>query len=201
MRVFLFHRISDGNQLFSDNFGCHFHFTLQMGWIPNGSEHPYALLPSKGSALWSEFFEGCWALLSLISVWNSLGEGNDWLDVTLTTLRERAAFSVNTVQSLCEGIQLLIFFWNVPSNGVPFPKCPSRAQKSSLEFALCLIKQCLWVELCFVYSVTVETSSSPAPTAPPAGRELHTEPEIFIRNVCTLKNKYDLTLCQSRLHV
>ncbi len=34
------------------------------------------------------------------------------------------------------------------------------------------ISSCLWEELCFVYSVTVETSSSPAPTAPPAGREL-----------------------------
>ncbi len=28
----------------------------------------------------------------------------------------------------------------------------------------------------------------------------HTESEIFIRNFRTLKNKYDLTLCQSRLH-
>ncbi len=31
-------------------------------------------------------------------------------------------------------------------------------------------------------------------------RSLHTESEIFVRNFCTLKNKYDLTLCQSRLH-
>ncbi len=29
---------------------------------------------------------------------------------------------------------------------------------------------------------------------------LHTESEFFVRNVCTLKNKYDLMLCQSRLH-
>ncbi len=31
-------------------------------------------------------------------------------------------------------------------------------------------------------------------------RSLHTESEIFIWNFRTLKNKYDLTLCQSRLH-
>ncbi len=31
-------------------------------------------------------------------------------------------------------------------------------------------------------------------------RSLHTESEIFVRNFRTLKNKYDLTLCQSRLH-
>ncbi len=37
---------------------------------------------------------------------------------------------------------------------------------------ICLIKQRLWAELGFVYSVTGETSSSPAPTAPPAGREI-----------------------------
>ncbi len=30
--------------------------------------------------------------------------------------------------------------------------------------------------------------------------QLHTESEIFFWNVRTLKNKYDLTLCQSRLH-
>ncbi len=30
----------------------------------------------------------------------------------------------------------------------------------------------LWAELCFVYSVTGETSLSITPTAPPAGREL-----------------------------
>ncbi len=29
---------------------------------------------------------------------------------------------------------------------------------------------------------------------------LHTESEFFVRNVCTLKNKYDLMLCQSGLH-
>ncbi len=28
MRVFLYHCISDGNQLFSENVGCHFHFIL-----------------------------------------------------------------------------------------------------------------------------------------------------------------------------
>ncbi len=32
--------------------------------------------------------------------------------------------------------------------------------------------QRLWAELCFVYSVTVATSSSPAPQRLPAGREL-----------------------------
>ncbi len=26
VRVFIYHCISDGNQLFSENFGCHFHF-------------------------------------------------------------------------------------------------------------------------------------------------------------------------------
>ncbi len=31
-------------------------------------------------------FEGCRALQSRISVWNSLGEGNDGQNVTLTTL-------------------------------------------------------------------------------------------------------------------
>ncbi len=31
-------------------------------------------------------------------------------------------------------------------------------------------------------------------------RSLHTQSEIFVRNFRTLKNKYDLTLCQSRLH-
>ncbi len=31
-------------------------------------------------------------------------------------------------------------------------------------------------------------------------RSLHTESEMFIRNFLTLKNKYDLMLCQSRLH-
>ncbi len=31
-------------------------------------------------------------------------------------------------------------------------------------------------------------------------RSLHTESEIFVQNLCTLKNKYNLTLCQSRLH-
>ncbi len=48
---------------------------IYSGRIPNGSEHPYALLPSKGKALWSVLFEGCRALLSCISVWNSLGKG------------------------------------------------------------------------------------------------------------------------------
>ncbi len=31
-------------------------------------------------------------------------------------------------------------------------------------------------------------------------RSLHTESDIFIRNVRTLKNKYDLSLCQSHLY-
>ncbi len=31
-------------------------------------------------------------------------------------------------------------------------------------------------------------------------RSLHAESEIFVRIFRTLKNKYDLTLCQSRLH-
>ncbi len=31
-------------------------------------------------------------------------------------------------------------------------------------------------------------------------RPLHTESKFFVRNFRTLKNKYDLTLCQSRLH-
>ncbi len=31
-------------------------------------------------------------------------------------------------------------------------------------------------------------------------RSLHTESENFVRNFHTLKNKYNLTLCQSRLH-
>jgi len=31
-------------------------------------------------------------------------------------------------------------------------------------------------------------------------RSLHTESEIHVRNFRTLKNKYDLTLCQSRFH-
>ncbi len=66
VRVFLYHCISDGNQLFSENFGCHFHFIL-----------------------------------------------------------------------------------NIMSDKAAFVR-----------------------ELCFVYRVTRETSSSPAPTAPPAGREL-----------------------------
>ncbi len=30
VRVFLYHCISDGNQLFSENFGCHFHFILHV---------------------------------------------------------------------------------------------------------------------------------------------------------------------------
>ncbi len=30
VRVFLYHSISDGNQLFSENFGCHFHFILHI---------------------------------------------------------------------------------------------------------------------------------------------------------------------------
>ncbi len=30
VRVFLYHYISDGNQLFSENFGCHFHFILHV---------------------------------------------------------------------------------------------------------------------------------------------------------------------------
>ncbi len=30
VRVFLYHCISDGNQLFSENFGCHFHFILHI---------------------------------------------------------------------------------------------------------------------------------------------------------------------------
>ncbi len=30
VQVFLYHCISDGNQLFSENFGCHFHFILHM---------------------------------------------------------------------------------------------------------------------------------------------------------------------------
>ncbi len=29
---------------------------------------------------------------------------------------------------------------------------------------------------------------------------LHTESKILVRKFCTLKNKYDLMLCQSRLH-
>ncbi len=30
VRVFLYHCIYDGNQLFSENFGCHFHFILHI---------------------------------------------------------------------------------------------------------------------------------------------------------------------------
>ncbi len=30
VRVFLYHCISDGNQLFSEHFGCHFHFILHI---------------------------------------------------------------------------------------------------------------------------------------------------------------------------
>ncbi len=30
VRVFLYHCISDGNQLFSETFGCHFHFILNV---------------------------------------------------------------------------------------------------------------------------------------------------------------------------
>ncbi len=30
VRVFLYHCFSDGNQLFSENFGCHFHFILHI---------------------------------------------------------------------------------------------------------------------------------------------------------------------------
>ncbi len=30
VRVFLYHCISDGNQLFSEKFGCHFHFILHI---------------------------------------------------------------------------------------------------------------------------------------------------------------------------
>ncbi len=30
VRVFSYHCISDGNQLFSENFGCHFHFILHV---------------------------------------------------------------------------------------------------------------------------------------------------------------------------
>ncbi len=30
VRVFLYHYISDGNQLFSENFGCHFYFILHV---------------------------------------------------------------------------------------------------------------------------------------------------------------------------
>ncbi len=30
MRVFLYHCISDGNRLFSENYGCHFHFILHI---------------------------------------------------------------------------------------------------------------------------------------------------------------------------
>ncbi len=33
-------------------------------------------------------------------------------------------------------------------------------------------KAALWAERCFVYSVTGETSSSPATTAPPAGKKI-----------------------------
>ncbi len=70
---------------------------LIYGRIPNGSEHSYSLIPSKGRALWSELFEGCRALLSRMNVWNSLGEGNYWPDVTMTPLRVRAGFSASSV--------------------------------------------------------------------------------------------------------
>ncbi len=30
VRVFLYHCISDGNQLFSENYGCHFHLILHV---------------------------------------------------------------------------------------------------------------------------------------------------------------------------
>ncbi len=42
----------------------------------------------------------------------------------------------------------------------------------SLHISSCLIKQRLWVELCFVYSFTGETALSTSTTAPPASREL-----------------------------
>jgi len=35
----------------------------------------------------------------------------------------------STGRALREGIKLFTFVWNVPTNGIPLPKCPSRAQK------------------------------------------------------------------------
>jgi len=37
-------------------------------------------------------------------------------------------------RALHEGIQVLTFIWNTPPNVLPFPECPSRKQKHSLEF-------------------------------------------------------------------
>ncbi len=77
-------------------------FGSNKGQIPNGSEHPYPYV----------FFEGCRALLSRISVWNSLGEGNDGQNVTLTTLRVHAAFSAPTVVANKYFFLLLLFYSN-----------------------------------------------------------------------------------------
>ncbi len=57
---------------------------------------------------------------------------------------------------------------------------------------LCLIKQRLWVERCFVYSVTGETSLSTSPTVPPAGRELiciYMPPQASLWDYCIHKQQ------------
>ncbi len=51
---------------------------------------------------------------------------------------------------------------------------------------------------CTCDGVVVERSWSE--WKPWRSKSLRTESDIFVRNVRTLKNKYDLTLCQSRLH-
>ncbi len=52
-------------------------------------------------------------------------------EITCVTWPSHVPFA----DGLLEGTKLLTFVWNVPTKGVPFPKCPSRAQKIHLEFA------------------------------------------------------------------
>ncbi len=77
--------------------------------------------PFERQSPWSVFFEGCRALPSckrLELPWTYL--------VPFANRLRKAPF--------VKGLSCSLSFGTPPTNGVPFPKCPSRAQNSHLEF-------------------------------------------------------------------
>ncbi len=74
-----------------------------------------------------------------------------------------------------------------------------RANRESINiYVYCLIKQCLWAQCCFVYSVTGETAIFKAPKVAPSGKKwicifIQTNAKIKFSHVCT-RNKWAVNM-------
>ncbi len=86
--------------------------------------------------------------------WSSTG----W-QVEKNTWWSSACFKIET----CAGVFISLYFWWKP---IVFRKC---YMSFLFHLSSCLIKLRLWADLCFVYSVTGETSLSATTKAPPTG--------------------------------